>query len=52
MKEGHVRVFEHTEEPARRPVTAAVIVAAGASARMGSPKQFIPLRGCRSLLIH
>lgn len=45
MKEGHVRVFEHTEEPARRPVTAAVIVAAGASARMGSPKQFIPLRG-------
>lgn len=45
MKEGYVRMVEGAGKPDHRPVTAAVIVAAGASARMGSPKQFIPLRG-------
>lgn len=45
MKEGAVRTFAYTGKPMDRPVTAAVIVAAGASTRMGIPKQLIPLRG-------
>ena len=45
MKEGTVRMRGHADEVMNRPVTAAVIVAAGASTRMGVPKQLIPLRG-------
>ncbi len=45
VREGSVKAFHKTAKPATRPVTAAVIVAAGASTRMGVPKQFIPLRG-------
>ena len=42
MKEGTVRMRGHADEVMNRPVTAAVIVAAGASTRMGSPSSSFP----------
>ena len=47
LPEGAIRVFDALPAPLRasRPRTAAVIVAAGGSTRMGMPKQRIPLCG-------
>lgn len=42
MKEGTVRMRGHADEVMNRPVTAAVIVAAGASTRMGVPSAHSP----------